>query len=104
MGREKVRDFQINVQLKKLLVERGIDTSKLNISTMGGTVYLRGKLEYMHGGSVNKDKFYHQWYAKTIKFLRDLERDIKRLRGVRYIRFQLTNWEKDGDKWVERRY
>jgi len=103
MGMEKVRDFQINVQLKKMLTERGIDTSKLNISTMGGTVYLRGSIEFIHASDSKEDSF-HDWKAKRLKFLHNLETDIKKLRGVRYVRFQLTDWEKDGDKWVERKY
>ncbi|MCK4668357.1 hypothetical protein KAU33_16510 [Candidatus Dependentiae bacterium] len=103
MTAKKVLDFQINIQLKKMLVERGIDTSKLQISTMGGTVYLRGQLDFMHSQAAVPGHS-HQWMAKRIKFLRDLERDVKRLRGVRFVRFQLTNWEKDGDKWIERRY
>ncbi len=103
MAAKKVLDFQINVQLKKMLVERGIDTSRLRISTMGGTVYLRGQLEFMHAAPAAHGQG-HQWMAKKIKFLRDLERDVKRIRGVRFIRFQLSNWEKDGDKWLERKY
>lgn len=103
MCAKPIKAFQVNVQVKKMLTEKGIDTSKLTISTMGTSVYLRGKLEFIHE-TYTKDGAYHQWKTRRIKFLRELEKDIRKIRGVRFVRFQLHDWEKDGTTWVERRY
>ena len=89
-------DWEINRKVKNELVKRGLNLSKIKISSTRGIVELRGELEFLTAQS------------KTISpeqvqlLLHQLDLSIRAIPGVKMIKWKIKNWQKMGTRWLYR--
>ncbi|MEW5766951.1 MAG: BON domain-containing protein [bacterium] len=84
-------DWAINVEVRSELVKRWIDVRKISISTVSGVVHLKGSVVF------REDKDFS--YREKPQIMKQLEEVIKRLPGVKAIKFRLANWVKVDGCW-----
>jgi hypothetical protein len=90
-------DFRINAAVRTTLVRFWIDTSQIDHGAINGVVYLRGRLTKELSRS-------HQEDEESIAFLaRRLERELKNIRGVRDVVYNLDNLTKTRGRWMPRK-
>jgi hypothetical protein len=72
--------YEVNQQVRAILIRHDVDLSLIDYSNVGGTIYLTGELIK----------------GSTAEFLPsgidELTKEITRLPGVRGIQFDLSNW------------
>lgn len=89
-----VSDFHINASARSVLARHWVATERLTARAINRVLYLRGLMEYRPGRA-------RKFGDITPSFLAELERELKRIRYVRKIQFQLDNWKRDeSGGWV----
>ncbi len=95
------QDYRINAEVRRYLVSRWVDVSRLQIGTTNGVIYILGHFETtmedprrrldasVEGGAIER----------LLLLARHLERDVRRLRDVRDVIFKFDNIAKRGGKW-----
>ena len=101
----RVDDYYINRQVRALLVQMGVDTSKFKIDTYSGKVFLRGSFKKM-SESADTDAASSQKGMQTAtsrltedEILMILELEIHRIEGVSTIVWGLDNVLKQRGHW-----
>jgi hypothetical protein len=91
-------DFRINAAVRTTLVRFWIDTSKLDHGAINGVVYLRGRLirEIVRSNNQKEEE------SDTF-LIRRLERELKNIRGVRDVVYNLENLIKARGRWMPRK-
>jgi hypothetical protein len=89
MGRHEVSDYEINGTVRREIASLGIDLSGIHYRCSGGAVEITGKLKFHDPKSP----------AEAIKFLMVLEDQISKIRGVKRVRMDFEDWEKNAGKW-----
>jgi hypothetical protein len=87
-------DFRINATIRSILVRFWFNTSLLSHGSINGVVYIRGKLakEVLKAGDSDLDK--------ELPFLvRRLDKEIRNIRGVRDIVYNLENLKRVKGQW-----
>lgn len=72
-----------------MLVRRGIDTSKLTVSSTKGSVMVTG---FLKGRSKNTE-------LKQGADIKMLDSSLRRIPNLKGIQWNLTNWRRDGTAW-----
>jgi hypothetical protein len=85
-------DLKINSKARKILVENGLDTSVLSVSTTSGAVAIRGELRKFGGRELTE--------REAGRMLTILESNILRSKGVKKVSFSIKNWMKKKGKWA----
>jgi hypothetical protein len=90
-------DFRINAAVRTTLVRFWVDTSQIDHGAINGVVYLRGRLtKELSRNQQDEDE--------SIAFLaRRLERELKNIRGVRDVVYNLDNLMKTRGRWMPRK-
>lgn len=88
-----VGDREINVRIEQQLTRLGINTQKLTISAHQGEVLIQGELE--------KRSVREKPMSGTD--MKMIDRKLQRVRDVKRIQWNLTNWERRGMQWLARR-
>jgi len=98
------QDYRINAEVRRLLVSRWVDVSALQIGTTNGVVYLMGSFEpavedalQRVGQPPERDPA-----QRILRLLMVVDRDLKRLRGVRDVVLNLRNVRRKGGIWKVR--
>ena len=86
-------DLKTNAKARKLLVEAGLDTSALHISTTSGAVSIRGELRKFSGAAMNDNA--------VARMLSAIETNLLRTKGVKRVSFSIDNWKKKKGKWAK---
>ena len=94
-----VEDLKIKCEIRNILVQFWIDTTKLNISSHRGVVYLRGSLERIRKEYSMSSQDRAMFEKDTLRILQNLEERIRRIRNVKRIIFDLDNFRKVGQIW-----
>ncbi|MEK8023154.1 MAG: hypothetical protein AAB229_05035 [Candidatus Hydrogenedentota bacterium] len=81
-----VDDRMINIRVDQMLVRRGIDTSKLTVSSTKGTVMIAGLLK---ARSRNQD-------VKQGSDLKMLDASLRRIPNLKGVNWHLSNWRREG--------
>ena len=79
-----VEDKQINVAVRRLLTSLWVDITLVQVRTTAGVVYLSGMLKRMTAS--------HQSLSETV--LREMDVRLRKITGVRDVKYQLVNWER----------
>ena len=93
-----VTDLKIKCTIRNILVQFWVDTTKVNISSHRGVVYVRGTIEQAKKQSslvqktVNADR-------QLIAVMQNIEEKIRRIRDVKRIIFDVDNFKKVGEIW-----
>jgi len=90
------KGWEINNKVKVILTKNWVDILKLNINTVKDTVYIKGELVFK-GGSVDSTSD-----ASVIEMLKKIEREIFQYKEVKMIKWDLTQWEKRGGRWIKK--
>ena len=91
-------DYRINADVRRHLVRRWLDVDRLDIGTTNGVVYLIGTFEPLVQGNAKRQS--RQDTNSLIKLVVVVEKEIRRLRGVREVVFQLSNLKKRRKSWA----
>ena len=81
--KDNLNDTQIRANLRSVLTESGIDANKTSFTCTGGIVRMLGKLLGIGDAEVRGSQ------------VDELERSIRRSRGVQRVHFNLENWERE---------
>jgi hypothetical protein len=84
-------DLKINSRVRKILVEKNLNLSFVNVSTRSGAVSIRGEIKKLSGSQMSD--------GQTAKFLRHVEETILHIKEVKRVTFSLHGWEKRRGKW-----
>jgi hypothetical protein len=84
-----VDDRMINIRVDQTLVRRGIDTSKITVSSAKGTVSIAG---FLKGRSKTND-------IKSSNDVKQIDHFLRRIPNVKGITWHLQNWRRDGTAW-----
>ena len=84
-------DRTINIRVDQMLVRRGIDTSKLSVSTTKGAVVITG---FLKGRSKSSS-------LKSGADVKQLDFHIRRILNVKSVNWQLSNWRHEGGRWKQ---
>ena len=80
----------LRTEIRGVLTRHRIDLSCLQIGVYGNTVRLLGILKRSHGQP-----------DLSFEALENLEKDARRIRGIRRLEFLFSNWRREADGWVE---
>jgi hypothetical protein len=87
-----VSDFQINARVRSVLAKHWIDTQRVKFGSFKGTVRFSGQIHPLGDRSAT-----HLDGSK----LEIIESELKRIRGVLRVFFDLANWRKsETGKWI----
>ena len=96
------QDYRINAEVRRLLVSRWIEVSRLQIGTTNGVVYLMGTLESTVEDAlerVGQSAGAHDPTERMIRLICLVEKELRRIRGVRDLVCKFRNLHKKGCTW-----
>jgi len=96
------QDYRVNAEVRRLLVSRWIDVSRVQIGTTNGVVYLMGTLEPSVEDALERAGVSIETRNAVERLLRlvgVIDKDLRRIRGVRDVVFNLRNIRKKGRTW-----
>jgi hypothetical protein len=96
------QDYRINAEVRRLLVSRWIDVSRLQIGTTNGVVYLMGVLEASVEDALERSGQRidsRDPVERLIRLVTLVEKELRRVRGVRDLVLRLRNVQKRGRAW-----
>ena len=93
MPTKAVKDWELNVKTKEEFVRHWIDAQQLRIASTNGAVDVKGKLVFKGGKVDTKSDL------AISKQLKNTERAIRAILGVRDVKFSFEGWEKIGGNW-----
>jgi hypothetical protein len=79
-----VEDKLINVAVRRILASLWVDITLVQVRTTSGVVYVSGLLKRMTAS--------HQEISDTV--LREMDIRLRKISGVRDVKYQLLNWER----------
>lgn len=92
-------DFRINTQVRRILVKRWIDTSKVEFGTTNGVVYIKGVIatpeEHRALSSLGG--------RSRLDLILKIEKEIRRLPDVKDVVFKLADFQKAAGRWVRKK-
>ncbi len=89
--------WEINVKVNHEFVKHWIDISKLRISTTNGCVHIKGDLVFQG------DKVDEKSIVAVSSQLKNTERGIKAISGVKDVKFDFSTWGKTSGIWQPKR-
>ncbi len=95
----RLADYKLNAQVRRLLVRRWIDLSRLDYGVTNGVVYLRGSLG---PAAFDEERNPEDARLEEITTATRLERALRQIPGVRDVIFQLDHIVKTGYRWRRR--
>ena len=96
------QDYRVNAEVRRLLVSRWVDVSRIKIGTTNGVVYLMGTLEPSVEDALERSGGSAEITSAAERLLRlvaVIEKELRRVRDVRDIVFNLQNVRKKGRAW-----
>lgn len=96
------QDYRINAEVRRLLVSRWVDVSRLQIGTTNGVVYLMGVLEPSVEDALERAGHRTEVrdpVERLIRLVTLVEKELRRIRGVRDLVLRLRNLKKRGRAW-----
>jgi hypothetical protein len=95
------QDYRINAGVRRLLVSRWVDVSALQIGTTNGVVYLMGSFEPAVEDALQRvgQPPEQDPAQRILRLLMLVDRDLRRLRGVRDVVLNLRNVRRKAGIW-----
>lgn len=96
------QDYRINAEVRRVLVSRWVDVTALQIGTTNGVVYLLGTFEPLVESALLRAGQTQEMdpVRRTQRLVQLVEKDLRRIRGVRDLVFNLRNARKKGGTWT----
>lgn len=94
-------DYRITAEVRRHLVSRWIDVSLLQIGTTNGVVYIIGSFEPLVEDALQRvgEAPEQDPVARLIRLVSLIDKEIRRMRGVRDVSFNLRNIRRKGGVW-----
>lgn len=89
--------WEINVKVNQEFVKHFIDVSKVLISTTNGCVHIKGDLVFQG------DKVDEKSVVAVSSQLKNTERGIRAISGVKEVKFDFNTWKKISGIWQPKR-
>ena len=93
MAMAKIKDWELNTKANAEFVKKSFDTQLIKIGTTAGIVHVSGKVDFT-GGKVDPGND-----AEVINALKNVDRMIKTINGVKDVKYSFSNWQKIGGNW-----
>ncbi len=87
----EMNDKDIASAVRKVLVKNWVNVSQVRLRVTSGLLTLTGTINKVYGaegGDVDPS------------FLSAIDNALQGVKGLRRVRFQFSNWTKDGGEWV----
>lgn len=96
-----IQDYKINAEVRRLLVSRWVDVSRLQLGSTNGVVYIMGCLDTVVADPQRRaDQAMRRGDGeRALRLAMLLEKEIRRLPFVRDVVFKLDNVYKRGGRW-----
>ncbi|MDI6752235.1 MAG: hypothetical protein QME07_05180 [bacterium] len=95
-----IEDWDINVVVRQELVKEWVDTKRITFNTIGGVVHIKGVVIFKKALKDDPLIASIEERANTEKKrLAHIERKIKKISGVKGVKFDLQDWAKVGNEW-----
>ncbi|MEW6679430.1 MAG: hypothetical protein AB1297_00190 [bacterium] len=96
-----VEDWDINVSVRQELVKRFVDLRRIKFNTIASVVYLKGSVVFIKtkDSSEKVVASIEERIEAEKRRLADLEKRIKKIKGVKGVIFDLEDWVKFGNEW-----
>jgi hypothetical protein len=96
------QDYRINAEVRRTMVSRWIDVSALQIGTTNGVVYLLGTFEPLVEDALQRagQTQENDPTRRIQRLIQVVEKDLRRIQGVRDLVFNLRNARKRGGVWT----
>jgi len=94
-------DYRITAEVRRYLVSRWVDVSQLQIGTTNGIVYLIGSFEPVVEDALQRvgEAPEADPVARLIRLVSLVDKELRRIRGVRDVSFNLRNMRRKGGAW-----
>lgn len=89
----KIKDWELNTKANAEFVKKSFDTQQIKIGTTAGIVHVSGKVDFT-GSRVDPS-----CDAEVINVLKNVDRMIKTINGVKDVKYSFSNWQKAGGNW-----
>ena len=89
----KIKDWELNSKANAEFVKKSFDTQQIKIATTCGVVNVAGKVAFT-GSKVDATND-----AEVINMLKNVDRMIKTINGVKDVKYSFSNWQKTGGNW-----
>jgi hypothetical protein len=95
-------DYRITAEVRRRLVSHWVDVSRLQIGTTNGTVYIIGVLEPAVEDALERSGLAGERDAseRLIRLASVIDKELRRIRDVREVVFNLKNLRKRGRSWA----
>ncbi len=89
--------------VQSILVRNYVNTQRLDVDVINGTVYIAGEFSVFDSalGSKKTDPVERDGVVRRTLLV--LEREIRRLTVASFVQFKLANWERTGMLWTKKR-
>ncbi len=87
-----VSDFRINSLVRSVFARHWIDTAKVSVVTVKGSVFLGGSIHKLPG--VASDIEINEALMETI------DSEIRRIRNVKRVTYRFEEWRKEAGKFI----
>jgi hypothetical protein len=96
-----VQDYKINAEVRRFLVSRWVDVSRLQLGTTNGVVYVMGFLDTVVADPQRRADHAQQRSQgeRALRLAMMLDKEIRRMPFVRDVVFKLDNVYKRGGRW-----
>jgi len=95
-----VEDLAVNRQVRTVFARNWVNLQRLDYSSVHGTVYVRGRMAVLHplppDPTDERDRT-----GIGPKFMLLLDKEIKKIPGVRGVNWQVDGWQRIGASWVQ---
>ena len=94
-------DYKVNAEVRRFLVSRWVDVSRLQIGTTNGIVYLIGYLDTMADDPTRRTDEVRETSveSRALRTAQMLDKQLRRLPEVRDVIFKLENVHRKGRVW-----
>ena len=90
------KGWEVNNKVKIVLTKNWVDVLKLLVNTAKDVVVIKGELKFK-GGPVDSSSD-----QSIIEVLKKGDREIMQQKGIKLVKWELTQWEKKGGKWKKK--
>jgi hypothetical protein len=96
-----VEDYRINAEVRRYLVSRWVDVSRLQLGATNGVVYVMGYLDTVIGDPHrHADRIDQRPDAeRALRLAMTIDKELRRIPLVRDVVFKLENVFKRGGRW-----
>lgn len=96
-----IDDWNINVSVRQELVKKFVDLRRVQFATTAGIVHLKGSIVFtkIKDGEEKTVATIEERIEAEKKRLSDVEKRIKKVKGVKGVVFNLEEWVKFGNEW-----